>query len=315
MNIYTWQNEIFGRLLSNRLPHALLLKGRAGIGKLDFAVEFSRALLCTSPDAAGGACGTCPSCNWLASGSHPDFRRVEPAEESKGQITVEQVRSLYGFVGMTSGGYRIVLLHPADAMNASAANALLKTLEEPPGNTLFILVSSRPNHLLPTILSRCRIIAMPRPDPEQAEKWLKSQGLDDPCSRLAEAGNAPLLALGLSREDASIRESFLREISHPSTLDPFALAELHQKSSLSGTLSWLQKWCFDIELYSLTGNVRYFPSLSDKIREIAGKTDRIGLAQYLGSLAQSQRISNHPVNSRLFLEEVLLNYKLLTARR
>ncbi len=315
MNIYPWQNDLFGKLLSSRLPHALLLKGRAGIGKLDFAAECSRALLCLSPDAAGRACGACSSCNWFASGSHPDFRRMEPAEESKGQITVEQVRSLSGFVGMTSGGYRIVLIHPADAMNASAANALLKTLEEPPGNILFILVSSRPNHLLPTILSRCRVVSMPRPGPDEAEKWLKSQGLEDPSSRLAEAGNAPLLALRLSREDASIRESFLREISHPSTLDPIALAELHQKFPVSGPLSWLQKWCFDIELYSLTGNVRYYPSLSDKIREIAGKTDRIGLAKYLGSLAQFQRISNHPVNSRLFLEEVLLNYKLLTARR
>jgi len=164
---YPWHKSEFRALLQRKeqLPHALLLRGSQGIGKLAFAEAVARALLCEKPAPDGAACGQCTACGWMGQGSHPDFRRLEPEnlaeqkdseagiekkEKASTQISVDQVRSLANFINVSShrGGSKVVLVHPAEALNPNAANALLKGLEEPPPRTYFLLVAHRWNQLL-----------------------------------------------------------------------------------------------------------------------------------------------------------------------
>jgi len=195
INVFDLHKEIWSSLLArrDRLPHALLLIGQKGLGKYALAREFAAALLCESGAPDGRACGGCLACNWFALGNHPDFRLLQPdalseevaAEEGKKkpsqQITIDQVRELDEFLGVGShrGGLSIVLVNPAEAMNRNAANSILKTLEEPPPNTLFLLVSSDPSRLLPTIRSRCQSIPFVTPSRETATRILGAAGLRD----------------------------------------------------------------------------------------------------------------------------------------
>lgn len=212
MPVYPWQSETLVRIFSQRarLPHALLLHGNSGTGKLDFAQRLAQSLLCLAPLADGEPCDNCTSCNWFTQGNHPDFRLLAPEQGNEAdteggnakkstrkslQISVDQVRALAEFFTLSShqsSGLRVVLIHPAEALNATSANALLKMLEEPPGGVIFILVSHQLKRLLPTILSRCHKIDMPIPERALALSWLQSQGIDDAAARLDYAGGAPL---------------------------------------------------------------------------------------------------------------------------
>lgn len=326
MNILPWQEQIWKRIGSqrSRLPHALLLAGRAGIGKLRFARFLAQSLLCESPASSGGACGACSACRWFAQGNHPDFRQVEPdaaaeAGEEEGrskrprrQITIDQVRALADFVSLSShrNGYKVIVLYPAEALNSSAANALLKTLEEPPGRTLFILVSHKPRQLLPTVLSRCLPVPMPFPDRALAEKWLAQQGVSSPKLCLARAGYAPLLALEISDEESQSRHrAFLEVVSLPGRLNPLGFAEALEKLDLPKVVDWLQKWCYDLMSFKLCARVRYHPDLKEKLGELAAQVDAVGLLRYQARLAVAQRDSRHTLNPRLFLEDLCLSYR------
>lgn len=171
------------RLEQQRLPHALLCSGIAYSGKLEFASALADALLCQHP-AKTGACGNCSTCHLLKAGSHPDFRMVEPVESS--QIRVVEIRETIDWANQTAqqGGRKVALIHPADKMNISAANALLKLLEEPPANTYLILVTSEPGRMLATIRSRCQVIVPVLPSAAVAREWLTGQGVDESQSRL-----------------------------------------------------------------------------------------------------------------------------------
>ncbi|POM21608.1 DNA polymerase III subunit delta' [Burkholderia cepacia] len=213
--IYPWQTDDWNRLqqLRAQWPHALLLHGQAGIGKLQFAQHLAQGFLCESPQPNGEPCGACAACTWFSQGNHPDYRIVLPealAGEAPGaaddpkaadadeggkktrapskEIKIEQVRALLDFCGVGShrGGARVVVLYPAEALNVAASNALLKTLEEPPSGVVFLLVSARIDRLLPTIISRCRQWPMTVPAPDAAAAWLAAQGVEHADALLAE---------------------------------------------------------------------------------------------------------------------------------
>ena len=180
---------------ATRVPHALLLRGAAGGGKALFASRLAAALLCRSDNPS---CGECDSCRLCAAGSHPDRIDVAVAEDRR-EIVVDQMRDLIHAVGLTArfGGRKVVVVDPAEQMNRHAANTLLKTLEEPPGETVFLLVSSNPALLLATIRSRCQIIDFPAADPGIALEWLRGR-VPDPAAALALAPGAPIRAVELS---------------------------------------------------------------------------------------------------------------------
>jgi DNA polymerase-3 subunit delta' len=196
-----WQ-RVAAWLASGRIPHAVLLAGRAGLGKGLFAEALAQALLCPAVAPDGSACLRCRSCQLFASGTHPDLLRVEPLEPGK-PIKIEAIRDLVTAMGLRSalGRRRVALLTPADAMNRNAANALLKTLEEPPGDAVLLLVTHAPARLPATVRSRCQQLAFHAPPQAEAREWLAARlgavatPAIDPAALLDLAGGAPLAAL------------------------------------------------------------------------------------------------------------------------
>ncbi len=320
---FSWHDIEFRRLVQRKasLAHALLLHGPRGIGKLAFARALAQALLCESPLANGDACGRCGACAWFLNAGHPDFCQTEPAgasedetddtEKKKTTITVHQIRALAGFVNVSSqrGGVKVVVLHPAEALNANAANALLKSLEEPPPRTYFLLVSHRPHQLLPTIKSRCHQVALRAPDTGVAAAWLATQGAGDAELALAHMGNAPLLALELSgTEYWGARSAFLRQLTR-SDIDVIAAAEAVRDCPISDVVTWLQKWSYDIVNYQAIGLIRYNPDQREAMVRAATKADRLQALRFHRDMVNLQRSVHHPLNARLFVEQVLLAYR------
>lgn len=197
---YPWQNNQWQRLLrqikDDRLAHAYLLTGESGLGKHAFAIAAAQLLLCEQA-AESHACGSCRSCELFNAGSNPDMMLIEP--ESSRVIKVDQIRELSTYSSKTSHGNRrkVLILDDVDTLNLNAANALLKTLEEPPGNTLLFLVTAIPGKLLATIKSRCQRIVFAIPEYQLALKWLQEQTEDQQgtASLLMQANGRPLLAL------------------------------------------------------------------------------------------------------------------------
>lgn len=331
--LYPWQTESWQALqgLRTRLPHALLLKGAQGIGKLDLALNFARSLLCEKPKPDGTACQECSSCHWFEQDSHPDFRLIQPdaltaaedGEEKSGgkkpsrEISVDQIRDLSSFTNLSAhcGGYRVVLIHPTEAMNNNAANSLLKTLEEPTDKLLFLLVTHKPQQLLPTILSRCLSFTVHTPTREVGAAWLTRQGVKNPEHALAQTGFAPLQALDWaeSGESAEERGILLAAIRQPGKLDALALADSLQRSAPVYVIHCLQQWCHDLASAKLAGSVRYFPEQTAEIIKLANGVSSAALLRFQKELLEARRAAFHPLNPKLFLESLLLSYRQLFA--
>jgi DNA polymerase-3 subunit delta' len=328
--IFNWQMSAWKALAVHRskLPHALLMVGRPGIGKSLLASSFAQALLCDTPAKHGLPCGTCQACNWFLQGNHPDFRILQPesmapeaADEAPAkkekkkseQIRIEQVRATEGFlaVGTHRGGARIILIDPAEAMNPAAQSALLKNLEEPPPGTLYLLVSSRPQRLLPTIRSRCMVVPVAAPAHAEALKWLESEGVGDAAEALAAAAGAPLAARAAA-EVEPVRREFLNRLADPSS-DPLALAQSCDTVEPALVVGWLQRWVYDLLSARTSGCVRYNVSAQRAIEKISKPLDAAALAGLLRRLGEARALAQHPLNPRLFFEDLLLQYRAVAS--
>lgn len=329
MSVYPWQSSILARISSQRarLPHALLLHGNSGTGKFDFAQILAQSLLCLSPQADGEPCGSCPSCSWYVQNNHPDFRLLTPEQDTdteseastskkttkkSQQISVIQVRELAEFLSLSShqsSGLRIVLIHPAEALNAASANALLKMLEEPPDGVIFILVSHQLKRLLPTIISRCHKIDMPMPEKSVALTWLQELGLADAAAQLDYAGGAPLSVLRIREQGIG---SFNSELFlQGRRLDPFLAASAAVTQGMELAIDSLQKWTFDLLSCLLTGKVRYHNQHANALQALAKSVDLSLLLEFQRKLNEAKRSAQHPLNNELQLEAIFLNYTQL----
>lgn len=335
--LYPWQEQAWAQLqqMRARLPHAILFHGPAGIGKADFMEAFAQALLCENVRPDGRSCGECASCNWFAQGNHPDYRRVRPeamedeapaaegeeaaAEDKKAkssktaskEIKIEQVRALADFMNISTHrqGLRVVVLYPAEALNMPASNALLKTLEEPPPGTVFLLASNGLDRLLPTILSRCRKFALAMPDHAQALAWLQAQGVNDADGWLREQGGAPLTALAQaetgSREEL---DTLLHFLAQPSVDAALRVADKLSKTPLGSLVAWQQRWLYDVFSYKLSGVIRYYPRYR---RELAALADRVPVSKLIRAIKSAndrRAVADHPLSPKLFVEDLLLDY-------
>jgi DNA polymerase-3 subunit delta' len=198
--IYPWLQEHWAfflqRLEQDRLAHAVMIEGPAACGKLVLARAMVARLLCREDQAQ--ACGLCRSCNLIAGGAHPDYFELQPEEDSE-VIKVDQVRALIGKLDLTTSisERKVAYIHPAENMNAASANALLKSLEEPTGNTVLILVSNHPGRLPVTIRSRCQTISVSQPDIQLVHEWLENttgKAEDEIIAAVQAAGGSPLRA-------------------------------------------------------------------------------------------------------------------------
>jgi DNA polymerase-3 subunit delta' len=312
------QKRIWTRLtgMVERLPHALLLHGAQGVGKLALAERFAQFLVCENRKQATQPCGRCEGCRWFVAGSHPDIRFLEPetlarnvvvpeegdepkAKDGKpsNQIKIEQARGLDDFwhVGSHRGGYRVTIVHPAEDMNTATANSLLKILEEPPPGALFLLVSHRPARLLPTIRSRCVPVPVPVPDREAASAWLAKQGVRNADLWLAFSGGAPLRALDYAAGERG--EAIERVLRAVAAGDRGALADAKDRDSLGSLAEVLQKLALDRAFAALTGKSKYGSA--------AGPGDARAWLAYARTMGRNRTLARHPLNPKLFAAEMV----------
>jgi DNA polymerase-3 subunit delta' len=313
-----------------KLPHALLFAGPRGVGKREVADGLAARLLCEGkPAPHRQACGSCASCVMMAGGTHPDYRLVQPeaaeAEEGEAtlagegdkkkaskQIRIQQVRELEEFfhVGGHRGGARVCLIEPAEAMNAVTANSLLKILEEPSVSFYFLMISHRWNGLLPTLLSRSRRVMFAAPPEAEAQVWLSRQKVADGARWLPFFGHAPI-ALARAAESGRLKvlESVVADLMKPQeSLAQAARWEAHVKADgalgMEELVTTVQKWLFDLGQAAIGSTPRYFTQQNNALSTLAQRLSLPALLQAQKQVGQLRAWANHPLNARLFLEDL-----------
>jgi len=319
---YPWLDTSWQRLLATRVrpAQALLLAGPRGVGKGALALAWAQALLCEAPLADGEACGSCPACHWFEAGTHPDFRLVSLQEKTvkDGEtrmataIEVDQAREAVDFVQLSTyrAGYRVVLVNPADTLNLASANALLKVLEEPPLNTVFVLVSDQPRRLLPTIRSRCTRLDIGLPPVDVAAQWLAGQGVDDALNLLALSGGTPLDAQRWADSaELNERRNVLDGLARPEQLDPVTLGERWKTVSPQTWHNVAYKWLGDLLAVKLQGRVRFNRDFSEVLAQLGKQADLAKLLALAKTQANEGRILTHPLNRTLQMQAWLIQYR------
>ena len=324
-----WQHAVLRALLARRAqwPHALLVTGPAGIGKRNLVQSLARALLCEAPAADGAACGHCPGCGYVAAGQHPDLRMIEPVEVDDDEvrvvewISVDRIRALIRWAAITShrGGAKVALIVPAERMNEAAANALLKTLEEPAAATYLLLVSHLPGRLPATIVSRCQRIAAPRPTHDEARAWLIAQGVSEPDEPLAQAHDAPLRALALADADYQAeRNAWIRALAAPARLEIATMGARvdaapreQRREVLRAVVDWLLGWCSDLARVHAGARPAENPGLEKPLRELAASVAPVALFRYHRELLRHRALLAHPLSPRLVAEALIIEYRAL----
>lgn len=320
-----WQTVQWAHLMrlraERRLPHAILLRGPTGTGKALLAAGLGQTLLCASPDANGVACGACKPCHLVLAGTHPDWQTIEP-EEGARQIKVDQIRELVEFATKKAqmDGYRVVVIRPAEAMNINAANALLKSLEEPGADTVMILVSHQSSGLPATIRSRCQSLDMPMPNFAESLAWLGSQGVPEEQSQrlLAVAGGAPITAFGLRNDSwPGERDTLCKE--YLAVLEGKAevsqVASRWSKLPIAEVVRCLLAW--HIDLHRILANTPEHVLNRDLIAVLQAMATRLRLSPeleafypYLQQALYKATGTANP-NPQLLLEAILIRWQRL----
>jgi len=321
-----WLAAPLAQMLAQQRGHALLVHAAPGIGALPFVLALAQGWLCEAEAThTPRPCGQCAGCRLLQSRSHPDLRVLLPeaiaqtlgwaaaGEDVDGgdgsrskkkpsrQIRIDEVRAAIDWTGRTSsrGGAKVVVIHPAEAMNTQSASALLKTLEEPPGGARLLLSCAQPEQLLPTVRSRCQRVVLPAPSAAQAVQWLLAQGLPGlPDERsaavlLAATGGLPLdvldwLAAGVSADSWA---------ALPAAVAAGRLQAL-AGWPLPRAIDALSKLCHDAMVQAAGGAPRHYPSVPAG----AGLPALAGWSQQMARAARSQ---DHPWNEALRIEALL----------
>lgn len=311
-----WVQDQFKQLVYQP-GHALLLTGPAGLHQFDLAVHLAASWLCDQPDANGEACRVCESCHLFEAHTHPDFKILLPeqlmvelalqeqeagtAEESKRkpskEIRAEALRQMIEFSQKTRSRSKVqvVLIYPAERMNAISANTVLKTLEEPPGDVRFILATENASRLLPTIRSRCLTHAMCWPKEQEAIEWLQKLNIQEAQIVFAAAGGKPEQALQLVRQGMGAQ----RWVRIPQALIQ-GDTSIFEGLSATQMLDIASKLCHDLMAHATGASPRFFGAdlLPQKVKEKA-------LYAWSKELMQASRVSEHPWNMPLYTQSLV----------
>ena len=364
--IAPWLQPLWNSFDLLSFPNAVLIHGQPGIGKFEFGVQLAKALLCEdSGEMTAKPCSHCEACHWFDTGNHPDFialvpethRRLlphadyegddppkkgksvrddsdgeAPEKKEKKNISIEETRQAIESlsIGSHRGGNRVILIYPLEMLRPDSANTLLKSLEEPPANTIFILLSDRLDRVLPTIRSRCRLLSAPRPDRALGLEWLNSKVTALPDAKFIstdietiydEQGGAPYSVLNslIARHNKDEKDELtialqasrllLQSMSQGARINWLETAEKIHKAQYSILLATMQRWVSDLQNTSQGGVPRYYPKHLSTIQILAQKANISRLLQFWRALIQSRRHENHPLATRVQLEALLSQYQ------
>ncbi len=365
-----WLLPLWQSMDHSRFPNAILLHGQSGIGKFAFAIELAKSLLCESSDTSEKPCNHCEACHWFNTGNHPDFIALVPEthrkllphadyesdepqkrgravredadgeagdKKEKKNITIEETRSAIEGLGIGShrGGNRIILIYPLEMLRSDSANTLLKSLEEPPANTIFILLADRVDRVLPTIRSRCRLLTAPRPERQIGLDWLQARIDEIPGFKVSssdiesvydEQGGAPFAVFDslLARHNKDEKDDLtitiqasrhlLQSMATGGRINWLECAEKINKARYSFLLSTMQRWISDVQSVTQGGNARYYPKHVPTLQTLAKQVNLKKLMHFWKSLTQARRHENHPLANRIQLEALLSQYQQIFER-
>ncbi|HEV8690766.1 MAG TPA: DNA polymerase III subunit delta' [Ideonella sp.] len=315
-----WLAEPLAQLRDHDRSHALILHGGAGSGQFELAWRAAQAWLCEQSPAP---CGQCPSCHLVLARSHPDLKLLMPetvqlalgwseggGDDADGdgeggksrrkpsrEIKIDAVRQAIDWAHTSSsrGRGKVLLFHPADAMNATSANALLKTLEEPAAGTRLLLCVDDPERLLPTVRSRCQRVRLAPPDEATAEAWLTAQGVAGAAALLRASGGEPLAAKALLDEGLDA-QAWAQLPALVAAGDTRTLAAL----PLTRAVRVLQQVCHDAMAMAAGGAPRFFAP-----GQVPQGADLPALAAWSRELARVARHDEHPWNAPLRVEALV----------
>lgn len=364
--IAPWLEPLWGGLDFSMMPNAVLLHGQSGIGKFAFSLELAKALLCETAELGAKPCNQCEACHWFSTGNHPDFIALVPEthrkllphgvfepdgdapkkskaaiadvdadtaeKKEKKNISIEETRNaIEGLsIGSHRGGNRVILIYPLEMLRSDSANTLLKSLEEPPPNTIFILLADRLDRVLPTIRSRCRLISAPRPDRNTGLNWLQNKLTTIPGLKINpadiesiydEQGGAPYAVFEslLARHNQNDKDELsidiqasrylLQAMSQGVRINWLDAAEKIQKARYSTLLATMQRWVSDLQSMTQLGAPRYYPRHEANIKTLATQVRLPKLLRFWKALIQARRHENHPLANRIQLEALLSQYQ------
>ncbi len=348
-----WHQTVFSQWFerhhSNRSAHAYLFVAPEDTGGETLAQAMAASLLCDSPTAEHHACGQCAACTLMNAFSHPDLRILRPSimntahpieelrpEKPSKEITIDDIRALDNMVNQTShrGGQRVVVLYPVHKLNRNAANALLKTLEEPPANTIFILLAHDVRQLLPTIVSRCQLINVPAPSKDAALSYLNTIQSNPNWSEYLQQDNGAVIRVAelVKTDYFAIQQQWIQTLAQGKRLDVVATAATFEKHiadankarlagesqrtvDMAALMTWLQRWLYDLSVVRQNnGQARYYPKQQaalSKLVETQSQAFLFRIHEFSNQLAQEKRTADHPLNIRSWIEKLLLQYTQL----
>jgi DNA polymerase-3 subunit delta' len=346
MELLPWTREPYERILGDpeRQAHAYLLTGQAGLGKSAMAEQLAKALLC--PEEEPGACGHCQSCRIFKSGSHPDLHVLQSdklttevnnvfsvyapryledenirkkRKKPSADIRIDQVRAVIPDINTRPqmSRCRVIVVNQAEDMNVNAANSLLKSLEEPPPDTYFLLISHEAGRLVPTIRSRCNRVDIRPPDRKIAVEWLSTQlaaGLDAE-SLLDSAAGLPLLALAYAQgsEDREIDlvQQMMIRLATKQVDAVYATRELLRTSEPVNLYTHIQKIISGIIRQNINRKQPGMKvlTLQEGLIDLGNRLNFRQLYAYLDMISTEKRLVGGPLDETLAMEESLINWQ------
>lgn len=331
-SVYPWQQEqwtLIQSMLSNdRLPHALMITGAKGVGLVDFTNRLAASILCDHPMESGDPCHKCSACCLIKADTHPDLMQIFPEEKGKA-IKVDQIRKLVSFSQLQShySQRKVIIVNPAEAMNENANNSLLKTLEEPPGDTLIILISHQPSLLPVTVRSRCQKIKISASSMHVTE-WLSGKVEADQIQTVLASGYGPLF---LETNEDQIEEAVTEQSPDRLALlkdlenmvfakqDPVVTAEGWSRKEIGGTIFWLIKICQDMVRVKSTPDTEIKlinPDMNQNLRKLVEKYDLKGIFKIYDILFEYHQLISRNTNLKAatMLEDFTIEWVKLSKK-